>query len=74
MKRIETRFIQTVKKTCRYFGIARSTFYEWRNQYKNRGIEGLARKKTGSVNHPERTPNRLKIWNKLPGTWFELII
>ena len=34
-----------VKKTCRYFGIARSTFYEWKNQYKNGGIEGLARKR-----------------------------
>jgi len=45
-----------VKKACRYFGIARSTFYEWRNQYKNGGEEGLARKKTGSVNHPKRTP------------------
>ena len=31
------------KKACRYFGIARSTFYEWKNQYKNGGIEGLAR-------------------------------
>jgi len=26
------------------------------NQYKNGGVEGLARKKTGSVNHPKRTP------------------
>ena len=33
------------KKACRYFGIARSTFYEWKNQYKNGGVEGLARKR-----------------------------
>jgi len=30
-----------VAKTCRYFGIARSTFYRWRQAYAERGEAGL---------------------------------
>ena len=30
-----------VAKTCRYFGIPRSSFYRWRNVYLERGEEGL---------------------------------
>ena len=55
-----------VKKACRYFGIARSTYYAWKNQYKNGGIEGLARKKTGSVNHPKRTPKAVDVVTSNP--------
>jgi hypothetical protein len=30
-----------VNKTCRYFGVARSTFYLWRARYRELGDEGL---------------------------------
>lgn len=30
-----------IAPTCRYFGIARSTFYYWYNRYKKQGYEGL---------------------------------
>ena len=30
-----------VAKTCRYFGIARSSFYRWRQAYADRGEAGL---------------------------------
>ncbi len=33
---------QNVSKTCRYFGISRTTFYKWYNRYKKEGIEGLS--------------------------------
>jgi len=32
---------QNISKTCRYFGISRTTFYKWYNRYKSEGIEGL---------------------------------
>ena len=33
--------IGNVNKTCRYFGVARSTFYLWRARYRELGDEGL---------------------------------
>ena len=30
-----------VAKTCRYFGIGRSSFYRWRQAYTERGEAGL---------------------------------
>ncbi len=30
-----------ITKTCRYFGIARSTFYRWRQAYAEHGEAGL---------------------------------
>ena len=30
-----------VRKTCRYFGIDRSSFYRWRDAYRNQGEAGL---------------------------------
>ena len=30
-----------VAKTCRYFGVPRSSFYRWRNVYLEHGEEGL---------------------------------
>ncbi len=32
---------KNISKTCRYFGISRTTFYKWYNRYKKEGIEGL---------------------------------
>ena len=34
-----------VAKTCRYFGVPRSSFYRWRNVYLEHGEEGLRCKK-----------------------------
>jgi len=36
-------------KTCREFGVAKSTFYEWKTRYDREGVKGLHRKKTGSL-------------------------
>ncbi len=33
-----------VAKTCRYFGIPRSSFYRWRNVYLEHGEDGLPQK------------------------------
>ena len=32
---------KNISKTCRYFGISRTTFYKWYKRYKEEGIEGL---------------------------------
>ena len=33
--------IGSINKACRYFGVARSTFYLWRDRYREFGDEGL---------------------------------
>ena len=45
-----------IRKTCRYFAVPRSLFYLWRNAYRERGDEGLLRRK--------RVPRRT--WNQTP--------
>ena len=37
--------IGTVRKTCRYFGVARSGFYVWKKAYETHGDEGLVNQK-----------------------------
>ena len=32
---------RNISKTCRYFGISRTTFYKWYERYKKEGIEAL---------------------------------
>ena len=32
---------KNISKTCRYYGISRTTFYKWYKRYKKEGIEGL---------------------------------
>ena len=32
---------RNISKTCRYFGISRTTFYKWYKRYQKEGIEGL---------------------------------
>ena len=41
--------------TCRYFGIGRSTFYQWKSRFDKEGITGLQRKKPVG----QRWPNQL---------------
>jgi len=48
-----------VAKTCRYFGIPRSSFYRWRNVYLEYGEEGLRSKKPIAKSHPNQTPDEI---------------
>ena len=48
-----------VHRTCRYFGVARSTFYLWRDRYRELGDEGLRSRRCGSHNHPNKTPEEV---------------
>ncbi len=45
-----------VIKTCRYFGIPKSSFYRWRALYKSGGDSELANKKRIPKSHPKATP------------------
>ncbi len=44
-----------IAMTCRYFGIGKSTFYEWRARFEKGGLNGLAKKKPIG----KRWPNQL---------------
>ena len=48
-----------VAKTCRYFGVPRSSFYRWRNVYLEDGEEGLRCKKPIAKSHPNQTPDEI---------------
>ncbi len=41
-----------VAKTCRYFGVPRSSFYRWRNVYLEHGEEGFRSNKPIAKSHP----------------------
>ena len=43
-----------VRKTCRYFGIARSSFYRWKRAFDNDGESGLVNKPRVARNHPNQ--------------------
>ena len=43
-------------KTCRYFGVARASFYRWKALYKKHGEAGLTKKKPIPKNPANRTP------------------
>ncbi len=43
-------------KTCRYFGVARASFYRWKALYKKNGEAGLINKKPIPKNPTNRTP------------------
>ena len=48
--------IGNVRKTCRYFGVARSGFYVWKKAYETHGDESLINKKPCPYNPRLRTP------------------
>ena len=48
-----------VNKTCRYFGVARSTFYLWRARYRELGDEGLKSRRCCAHDHPNKTPDEV---------------
>ena len=62
--------IDNINTTCRRFGIARSTFYLWRDRYRELGEAGLARRRRCSHNHPNKTPDEVveKIWKVIKET------
>lgn len=45
-----------VAKACRYFGIARASFYRWKALYRKDGEAGLINKKPIHKNPINRTP------------------
>ena len=45
-----------VARTCRYFGVARASFYRWKSLYKKEGEAGLVNKKPIPKNPTNRTP------------------
>jgi transposase-like protein len=47
---------RNVSKTCRFFGISRSQFYEWHGRYQREGLPGLRDRKRGPKVSPWRTP------------------
>jgi transposase InsO family protein len=47
---------KNVSKTCRFFGISRSQFYEWYGRYQKEGPPGLRDRKRGPKVSPWRTP------------------
>ena len=51
--------IGNINKTCRYFGVARSTFYLWRDRYREFGDEGLKSRRCCPHNHPNKTPDEV---------------
>ena len=49
-----------IKTACRRFGIARSTYYLWRDRYRESGEEGLKSRRFGCHhNHPNKTPEEV---------------
>ena len=48
-----------IRRACRHFGIARSTFYLWRDRYRERGEAGLTRRNRCPHKHPNKTPEEV---------------
>ena len=48
--------IRNVSKACRYFGIGRQAFYEWKKAYAEKGEQGLVNSKPCPQNPALRTP------------------
>ena len=46
--------IANVRKACRTYGVARSTFYRWRDRTHGLGDEGLMIRRCGPHNHPNK--------------------
>ncbi len=53
---------KNVSYTCKYFGISRETFYQWKRAYESGGMEALKSRKRGAKNgtHPSKTPKRIE--------------
>ncbi len=51
--------IGNINKACRHFGIARSSFYVWRDRYRELGDEGLKSRRCCPHKHPNKTPDEV---------------
>jgi transposase len=49
-----------VSKTCRYFGISREIFYQWKRAYEERGEEALINRKPCPESLKRRTPPEIE--------------
>ena len=47
--------INDVSKACRYFGVARASFYRWKSAYERHGDAGLVNRKTAPKNLANQT-------------------
>ena len=54
------RSAAVVSRTCRFFGISRTLFYEWRRRYQRDGLEGLRPRLPGPRVSPFRTPPHIE--------------
>lgn len=52
--------INNVSKTCRYFGISRETFYQWKRAYEKYGEVGLVNSKPCPENPKIRVPQAIE--------------
>lgn len=52
--------IKNVSKTCRYFGISRDTFYQWKRKYQEKGEQGLINSKPCPQNPKLRYPKDIE--------------
>jgi len=51
---------RNISRTCRFFGISRTLFYEWRRRYQREGLEGLRPRFPGPRISPHRTPPHIE--------------
>ncbi len=56
--------IGNVRKACRYYDVAKSTFYLWRARYREFGDEDLMNRRRAAHIHPKKTP--AEVVEKLP--------
>ena len=52
--------IRNISKTCRYFGISRQTYYEWKQAYAQWGDQGLINSKPCPENPTLRVPQKIE--------------
>ena len=64
-----------IRKTCRYYGISKTIFYQWKQNYERDGENGLINKKPCPENLKLRTPKPIEnkgvnVLRKYPdGSW-----
>ena|SRR5699024_4989909 len=51
---------QNITKTCKLFGISRTTYYKWYNRYQKMGVEGLQDMPRSEPNMPNKTPKYIE--------------
>lgn len=54
-----TEISKKVARTCRYYGISRTTYYRWYNRYQEYGVEGLKDRSRRPRFNPRTTPREV---------------